>query len=320
VDVTISDNDVEFYGSDDADRIGITGTGDIIAGLGGDDEITAAIDSVAVYASGNYNGGAGDDAITATVTGAASVSMFLKGGIGDDTLIFRDLSTGAANDYFYSDAGSGDDSIRIETTSTDPESWSYAEVIGQAGDDVIFARFMGAGETLLIGESGDDRITSKVYGDGYSQLFGGEGNDRLAARGGTDNLLVGNQGEDRLYGSSGEDRMIGGIGDDFLRGRGGADEFVFMGLREADRDRIFDFHIGEDKVDLSAVDANKFMSGNQAFQFSDGWHGTGRVWAEDVGKTTTLLHVDNGRVEMTIALLDGADVHADDYGASDFLL
>jgi Ca2+-binding RTX toxin-like protein len=263
-----------------------------IYGYAGADDLTASILFLGGYNAPNDGvneiyGGGGDDRISA--------------------LVFID-------DEFNPEEGDTAGDLRNTISGGDGNDVIRAEI------DTAFSDADLPGYTYAMGGDGDDRLWSKLTGSGNSSLFGGEGNDRLAARGGTDNLLVGNQGEDRLYGSSGEDRMIGGIGDDFLRGRGGADEFVFMGLREADRDRIFDFHIGEDKVDLSAVDANKFMSGNQAFQFSDGWHGTGRVWAEDVGKTTTLLHVDNGRVEMTIALLDGADVHADDYGASDFLL
>lgn len=65
-----------------------------------------------------------------------------------------------------------------------------------------------------------------------------------------DDILVGGAGDDRLSGGAGRDILIDGAGDDRLIGGSGADVFVLApdGLR----DKVMDFEIGIDRLDLSA--------------------------------------------------------------------
>ncbi|GHY70940.1 Leukotoxin [Vibrio cholerae] len=75
----------------------------------------------------------------------------------------------------------------------------------------------------------------------------GDGNDGL--RGGT--------GNDTLDGGSGNDILIGGLGNDILTGGSGEDLFKWVdGDLDRSRDRITDFKIDEDKIDLSDLFVN----------------------------------------------------------------
>ncbi|EOE2083784.1 type I secretion C-terminal target domain-containing protein, partial [Vibrio cholerae] len=96
--------------------------------------------------------------------------------------------------------------------------------------------------------------------DADDQLFGGEGNDILFGQGGNDTLnggvdkdtLYGGKGNDTLIGGDGNDILIGGLGSDILTGGSGEDLFKWVdGDLDGGRDRITDFKIGEDKIDLS---------------------------------------------------------------------
>ena len=98
-------------------------------------------------------------------------------------------------------------------------------------------------------------------------------------------------GNDRIVGNGGNDRMVGGLGRDIMTGGPGNDFFVFTSIRDSApgqsglinnstygaqagqglRDIITDFTHGQDRIDLSAIDANTRVAGNQAFS----WHGTG---------------------------------------------
>lgn len=117
---------------------------------------------------------------------------------------------------------------------------------------------MGGNDILLGGHRGD-------------KLDGGTGDDVLRGNGGPDTLW-GGDGNDKLWGGAGNDTLIGGAGRDILHGGMGADRFVFgEGDSSADRglaDRIADFsHAQGDRIDLSAIDANTTLAGDQAFSF-----------------------------------------------------
>ena len=155
----------------------------------------------------------------------------LRGGAGNDTLV-----GGNGIDLLFGD--SGNDSL-----------------LGGVDADVLYG---GTGDDSLFGDSGDDVLSG---GSGHDALFGGISND----------LLRGDVGNDGLFGSSGNDTLIGGIGRDTLEGGAGADLFVFASLTDSSssgyRDTINDFGRGADRIDLSGIDANTALAGDQAFAF-----------------------------------------------------
>ena len=277
-------------------------------------------------------GGAGDDLISVVSTewGYSTSGLStttIDGGSGADRITARTYSATGDVDFTIT-GGTGNDIISSTAQAVSDYSKDAANrVWGGDGDDriaMVASSFSGAAVNVAFGEAGADTITADVglYAAGTlrAELYGGDGSDRLVVLAGTDNLLAGNQGNDTLLGSAGEDRLIGGQGDDYLRGYGAADTFEFQSARSGERDRIADFAIGDDMIDLSRIDANVFRDGNQAFDFDGtGDGGTGRVWLETYG-TKTVLHADTGRAVLDLVLLDGGDVAAGDYGAGDFLL
>lgn len=147
-------------------------------------------------------------------------------------------------------------------------------VFGMGGDDTIDG---GTGNDFLMGGGGNDRVLGDagndlLFGDnGNDSLFGGTGNDQLWGGNGVD-LLQGDAGNDRLDGGTGNDRLYGGAGADRLEGGSGADVFVYASVLDSapgggNRDQIVDFTRGVDKIDLSAIDANTALGGDQAFAY-----------------------------------------------------
>jgi Ca2+-binding RTX toxin-like protein len=88
-----------------------------------------------------------------------------------------------------------------------------------------------------------------------------------------------------MVGGTGNDTLIGGVGGDFLVGNEGADIFKYTAVEESQNtvlwganqlDQIADFTQGQDKIDLSTIDADPGLPGDQAFVFvADPAHYTG---------------------------------------------
>ncbi|WP_408887528.1 calcium-binding protein [Teichococcus aestuarii] len=103
----------------------------------------------------------------------------------------------------------------------------------------------------------------------HDTLSGLEGDDTLRGGGGNDTLL-GGAGNDTLLGGAGNDWLTGGAGADTLTGGAGNDRFIFAGGDAgpgAARDTVTDFSAAAytDQLDLSGIDANADLAGDQAF-------------------------------------------------------
>jgi serralysin len=129
--------------------------------------------------------------------------------------------------------------------------------IGGSGADTIFGNEVA---NVLTGNAGDDILNGL---DGDDTLNGGLGND----------VLNGGNGSDRLNGGDGVDRLTGGDGVDFFLGGAGNDIFIaeINATKSATKmgnisvDVILDFAKG-DILDLSGIDANALVAGDQAFK------------------------------------------------------
>ncbi|WP_075291662.1 M10 family metallopeptidase C-terminal domain-containing protein [Pararhizobium arenae] len=98
--------------------------------------------------------------------------------------------------------------------------------------------------------------------DAADKLFGGTANDVLEGGKGND-ILMGNAGHDTLYGGAGADDLYGGAGQDVFVFKAASD----LGTTANNSDTIFDFNSKDDRINLSAIDANSKLAGNQAFAF-----------------------------------------------------
>ena len=120
-------------------------------------------------------------------------------------------------------------------------------------------------------------IENAEGGRAADSLVGNAVGNRLAGNGGND-VLSGGAGNDRLVGGGGVDRVTGGAGRDVFD----LDATSQSGLTSTLRDVITDFTRGEDRIDLSSIDALAGTAGNQAFTFIgaaafDGTDATGQL-------------------------------------------
>lgn len=189
----------------------------------------------------------------------------LRGGDNDDRVWGE-----TGNDLLYGDAGND--------TMAGGTGADYA--YGGEGNDVIAGN---DGNDYVIGENGNDTVWGGNGGDlvngggGYDQLHGEDGDDLIRA--GADNDYVyGEGGNDRIYGEGGSDYLYGGVGNDVFFFSALTDSNIGTGI-----DRIQDFAAGQDRIDLSIMDANILLSGNQAFS----WGGAAAPGAGHAGTAWT---------------------------------
>lgn len=259
-----------LYGADNADTMWAGNGEDLVYGGGGADVLYGGDGNDAVKAGWGDDavyGGHGDD----TILGEEGADI-LYGGIGDD-VIYGD----AGDDMAYGDegrdliyGGSGNDAL-----------WGGRDsdtLVGDEGNDVLYG---GEESDKLIGDAGDDSLFG---GEGNDALDGGDGADRLMGDAGDDELyggegddvLFGGSGHDTMWAGAGDDTLVGGLGRDVLAGGKGADVFRWTAVAEMGRgdaaDRITDFVLGEDRLDLGGVlgGAKLVFLGASAFTRSAG--------------------------------------------------
>ena len=117
----------------------------------------------------------------------------------------------------------------------------------------------------------------------------------------------------------GRDYLLGGSGFDFLSGGSGADIFDFDFASESavgsKRDIISDFRASEnDIVDLSTIDANERVSGNQNFSFIGGSAFQGK--AGELQFKNGIISGDtdgDGRADFQIKMNGVTKMFADDF-------
>jgi Ca2+-binding RTX toxin-like protein len=118
-----------------------------------------------------------------------------------------------------------------------------------AGDAAGLMAFMGEYAQHFVGSNEADAFAGTKFGD-IVALSGGD--DTSNGAGGDDTMKGGN-GDDLLKGGKGDDLLVGGRGDDRLNGGAGEDTFDFsVPLAKAGVDKIVDFGVGEDTVQLSS--------------------------------------------------------------------
>lgn len=129
---------------------------------------------------------------------------------------------------------------------------TFEDTLTRSLSNVTAVALLRQGSNLLVaatGQEGGITVLARPIGSLAPPLLGGAGADTRAG-GAADDLIVGGAGDDVLTGGGGEDILLDGPGRDWMRGGAGADMFVFESDEEPDR--VEDFEIGIDRLDLSA--------------------------------------------------------------------
>jgi Ca2+-binding RTX toxin-like protein len=158
----------------------------------------------------------------------------------------------------------------IKANTINGEFNSAANVLsGLAGDDTYF---VGAGDKIIeTATGGRDTVVSSTIGlDLRSANYVNV--EQAVLQGTAAFYVTGNAKSNLLQGNDGNNIIWGGAGNDTLTGGAGRDTFAFKtvsdsGTTNASRDVITDFVHGADRIDLSVIDANAKVAGNQAFSF-----------------------------------------------------
>ena len=131
--------------------------------------------------------------------------------------------------------------------------------LGIAKGTIIEDAFGGSAADTLLGNG----VANRLYGGGGAdRITAGVGNDRLDGGAAAD-VLTGQAGNDIVVGGAGADRMDGGTGRDVFD----YNRFADTGRAAAGADVIAGFVSGQDRIDLSTLDANTTVTGNQVFTF-----------------------------------------------------
>ena len=98
----------------------------------------------------------------------------------------------------------------------------------------------------------------------------------------------------------GADILDGGTGTDYLYAGSDSDSdrFVFRDISEtvvgSERDRLYEFDLGKDLIDLSLIDANTSVSGDQAFNYSGTTQQANSIWTIRSGSNIIVRGDVNG--------------------------
>ena len=152
-------------------------------------------------------------------------------------------------------AGGGDDGFSVFEINKKGESTH----LGTVADDFhtsldnissIAVQVLPGEVQLFIGSDSEHGITrfSLTLDNGSNVIEGGKTNDILTGTAG-DDTIYGYGHRDTLHGEGGDDRLHDGRGRDEMWGGSGADVFVFT--KDRSLDKIMDYELGTDLIDLS---------------------------------------------------------------------
>jgi trimeric autotransporter adhesin len=283
----------------------------------------------------HMNGGQGDDTYYVDVTGDvvteaadqgtdtvyAASTFTLSANVENLVLTGTAISTGTGNALNNHLIGNGNANTLVGLDGDDILDGAAGgdTMRGGAGDDVYYVESLN---DLVVENAaeGNDTVYSNIN---YTltantenlvltgtETVNGIGNASANQITGNSvaNTLSGLAGNDAIDGAGGNDLIKGGLGQDMLTGGDGDDTFEFDVLADSvvgSADLIMDFATG-DRIDLSAIDANSTIGGNQTFVLDDdGVAAAGEVRVVNVDEGVFRLDVyTNGdtTVDMSITV------------------
>lgn len=212
-----------------------------------------------------FIGGAAGEHINLTGPGDGQFSIGLGG--GDDTVV---MASAFASNYQFA-GGDGYDTASISTNNSTlarlnltAAKFSGFEAIrldGLAGYDLKVANdVIGAGQTLAVtigfGSTHASSVDAGKVTDGSVDVTGASHDD----------TLIGGRGADSLDGGGGANVLIGRGGADLIDcSSGDGDSIVYKATGDSTKRAPDLVSIGNAWIDLSAIDADRTVDGNQAF-------------------------------------------------------
>jgi Ca2+-binding RTX toxin-like protein len=205
---------------------------------------------------------------------------------------------------------SSDDQFQLRNANFRDGTENFTVKGGSGNDDILLLVHQKDQPNTLYGEQGDDTLS---INEGIAYLDGGKGADRLE----------GGKRADTLIGGKGQDLLNGGAGGDLLTGGADADTFLlaklkYSGPKVSARDTITDFNQAEgDRVDLSRIDADAALAGDQAFHLGGGaFTGTAGELIQTAEAGGTLLSGDingDGTADFAILFATPVTLTSDDF-------
>ena len=239
---------------------GGAGADNMAGGLGDDTYVVDNIGDVVTEAAG-----AGTDTVQSSITytlGANLENLTLTGaaaisGTGNN---LDNIITGNTANNILS-GGDGNDTLN-----------------GGAGADTLIGGF--GNDTYVVDNAGDSVIENSGAGTDTVQssisYTLGANLENLTLTGAAAISGTGNDLNNVIQGNAANNTLTGGLGSDTLNGGNGNDTFVYTSISDSafgpsNQDTITGFQLsglfGVDRLDLSAIDANLTVAGNQAFTF-----------------------------------------------------
>ncbi|MFL6844992.1 MAG: Ig-like domain-containing protein [Allosphingosinicella sp.] len=198
-------------------------------------------------------GGSGNDIFFFAGSPRFAAGDTVNGGAGYDSLFLRGNYTIDFNAGGFAGAITNMENITVSSASDE----RYARGGGTEFDyNIKFADAMlGAGGTITINGAlltAEESLSfdGSLESNGQFRIFAGGGND----------VIIGGAGNDLILGGGRGDTLTGGAGNDTFRYDSVTDS------NSTERDGIQDFTLG-DIIDLSKIDSNSTLAGNQAFDF-----------------------------------------------------
>ncbi len=301
-------------------------------------------DTLAGHSGDFLDGGNGNDTYWVHGNSLATISEGGRGGVDTVRIInaaTHQLGANIENLRIENDGAFGGSAAWGNTLGNWILATEAADTVrGEAGDDVLDGiggndvMYGGAGNDAVDGGWDNDRLEGDIGndtvegGEGKDQILGGDGDDQLFG-----NLSTaypdtyGNPGNDTIDGGAGNDLVVGGGGADQLRGGLGADTFRFAtgeaGTTTTTRDMVQDFQRGLDRIDLSLVDANPALAGDQALVLGAGPTAWGVWQAPQADNVTMQVWVDTSGdavADMAIGVQFADGLAVAPLGAGDFIL
>jgi serralysin len=201
----------------------------------------------------------------------------------------------------------GNTTYGFNATSDALASYSFA---GKTAPQFCIWDAAGVDTLDCSGYSGAQNI-SLVAGT-FSSVDGLTNNVSIALGCSVENA-IGGSGADTIIANSSQNSLTGGLGADLFK------YFATTDSTLAARDRILDFTKGQDILDLSMLDANVSLAGDQAFAFNGALAFTAAgqlrcTYDANLGQTLVEANADanTATVEFSVALIGNVSIAATD--------